>query len=62
MNKDKLAQDKFALSLGGMRTITSFAAAPAIAHDRLRQELPGKVRGSGEQKRRFWTPRRFRVA
>lgn len=35
--KDKTARDAFTLSLGGMTTITSFAAAPAIAHDRLRQ-------------------------
>jgi len=62
MKKDKLARDEFTLSLGGMRTITSFAQAPAIAHDRLRQKLAGQARDSREQKRRFWLPRRFPVA
>lgn len=36
-NKDKYASDAFTLSLGGVTTVNSFAAAPAIAHDRLRQ-------------------------
>jgi hypothetical protein len=62
MNKDKLAPDKFALSLGGMRTISSFAMAPAIAHDRLRQDPAGRGQDSREQKRRLWVPRRFRAA
>jgi len=60
--KDKRARDEFTLSLGGMRTITSFAAAPAIAHDRLRQDRPGQAGHSGEQNRRLWIPKRFRVA
>jgi hypothetical protein len=62
MKKDKLARDVFRLSLGGMRTITSFAIAPAIAHDRLRQGPPSQARDTRERKRRFWMPRRFRVA
>ena len=62
MKKDKSACDKFTLSLGGMRTITSFAPAPAIAYDRLRQDLTGQARDTRERKWRIWMPRRFRVA
>jgi hypothetical protein len=62
MKKDELARDEFTLSLGGMRTITAFTAAPAIAHDRLRQDPPGHDRDTREQERRSWMPRRFRVA
>ena len=63
MKKDnKLARDEFGLSLGGMRTITSFVMAPAIAHDRLRQDLAGQVQDTRERKWRLWMPRRFRVA
>ena len=57
MKKHKSTCDRFTLSLGGMRTIASFAPTPAIAHDRLRQ-----VRDNPAQKWRLWTPRRFRVA
>jgi len=35
--KDKTARDAFTLSQGGTKVIASFAAAPAIAHDRLYQ-------------------------
>ncbi|MCJ7591611.1 MAG: hypothetical protein MUO51_09675 [Woeseiaceae bacterium] len=35
--KDKTPRDAFTLSLGGMTTISSFATAPAIAADRLRE-------------------------
>ncbi len=62
MKKDKSDRDEFTLSLGGMRTITAFTAAPAIAHDQLRQGPPSQARDTPERKRRFWTPRRFRVA
>ena len=62
MKKDKLARDEFRLSLGGMRTVTSFAIAPAIAHDRLHQDLAGRAQDTREQKWRPWMPRRFRVA
>ena len=41
MKKDNSARDRFTLSLGGMRTITSFTPMPVIAHDRLRQ--PGEI-------------------
>jgi hypothetical protein len=32
--KDKTVRDTFTFSLGGMKTITSFTAAPAITDDR----------------------------
>jgi hypothetical protein len=35
VNKAKLDGDAFAFSLGGMRTIASFAAVPVIADDRI---------------------------
>jgi len=60
--KDKTAGDAFTFSLGGMMTVTPFTPAPAIADDRLRQDRPGQARDSGEQKRRLWVLRRFRVA
>lgn len=62
LQKDKSARDAFTLSLGGMRTISSFVVAPAIAHDGLRQDRNGQARDSGDQKWRLWVPRRFRVA
>ena len=61
MKKDKSACDKFTLSLGGMRTITSFAPMPAIAHDRLRQDLLLKTGNPRQWNWRIWMPRRFRV-
>ena len=60
--KDKTAGDVFTLGLGGMRTITSFTPAPAIAHDRLRLDLTGRAQETREKKWRLWMPRRFRVA
>lgn len=62
LNKDKVARDEFTLSLDGMRTISSFALAPAIAHDRLRQDRKAHTRGTGQPKRRLWILRRFGVA
>jgi len=62
LQNDKSARDAFTLSLGGMRMVSSFAFAPAIAHDRLRQRRGGQVRDSRRQKWRFWIPRRYRVA
>jgi len=35
--KDKAVRDAFTLSQGGINVITSFAAAPAIAYNRLYQ-------------------------
>ena len=61
MKKDKSAFDKFTLSLGGMRTVTSFAPMPAIAHDRLRQVQSAKMSKPRQWNWRIWMPRRFRV-
>ena len=55
--KRKKARDAFTFSLGGMRTITSFTAAPAIADDRInkiRDEHVRRVREAREQKPRGW--------
>lgn len=60
--KDKSARDAYTLSLGGMRTVSSFVIAPAIAHDRLRQHRDGQARDTRGQKWRLWMPRLFRVA
>lgn len=60
--KDKSAGDNFTLSLGGIMAISSFAAAPAIAHDRLRQAPDSEARNASGQKWRLWMPRRFRIA
>ncbi len=59
--KDKTAQDAFTYSLGGMQAIASFSMAPAIAHDRLRQDLPGKAPGSREKNGGLQIPRLIRV-
>ena len=45
LKEAKPARDAFTFSLSGMTAITSFTAARAIAHDRLRQ-----VRVDGDQK------------
>ena len=62
IREDKLVRDELTLSLGGMRTITSFTPAPAIAHDRLRQDRAGPARDVPKRKWRLWMPRRCRVA
>ena len=41
--KAKPARDAFTFSLGGMTTITSFVAAPAIADDRLNKARDERV-------------------
>jgi len=61
LQKDKLARDAFTLSLGGMQTISSFVIAPAIAHDRLRQQRDGQACDTSGQKWRLWKPRLFRA-
>ena len=60
--KDNATRDTFSLGLGGMTVITSFAAVPAIDHDRLRQVRVGQTQDSRQRKWRLWMPRRFRVA
>ncbi len=62
MKKDNSARDRFTLSLGGMRTITSFTPMPVIAHDRLRQVQSARTSKPRQWNWRFWMPRRFRVA
>ena len=61
MKNDRLAHDAFTFSLGGMRTTTSFAMPPAIAHDRLRQDRENQVPDTRQRKWRVWMPRRSRV-
>ena len=62
LKKDKVARDEFTLSLDGIRTISSYALAPAIAHDRLRQDRKAHARGTGKPKRRLRILRRFGFA
>jgi len=62
MQQDKSARDTFTLSLGGMRTINSFAIVPVIAHDALRQNRDGRTHSSRGKKSRSWVPRFLRVA
>jgi len=61
-NKDRAARDAFTFSLGGMMTVSPFTLAPAIANDRLRQDRPAQACDNTEQEKRFWLPRRFRIA
>jgi len=42
--KSRKAQDAFSFSLGGLRTITSFVAAPAIANDRINRIRDAQIR------------------
>jgi hypothetical protein len=46
-NKAKPARDAFTFSLGGISTISSFVAAPAIAHDQLNKALDGRLGSPG---------------
>jgi len=43
LNQSNTTRDKFTFSLGGMRTMASFAFAPAIASDRIVQERPCRM-------------------
>jgi hypothetical protein len=71
--KAKPARDAFTFSLGGISTISSFVAAPAIAHDQLNKALderlsqtqedqPDTAREIGKSWGRFWLLRRRRAA
>ena len=63
-NRAKTARDPFTFSLGGLTTITSFVAAPAIADDRLNQDpadRPSPVREDRGRTGRIW-PLRLRRA
>ncbi len=55
--KAKPGRDAFTFSLGGMKTISSFTFAPAIADDRInkiRDERGKQVRDSAVLKPRLW--------
>ena len=56
----KPARDAFTFSLGGIRTIAGYTAAPAIADDQMNRDCVD--RGHGDRKPRQWLPRRRRVA
>ena len=63
-NRAKPTRDPFTLSLGGLTTITSVVAAPAIAHDRInagRPPRPIPTKADRGPKRRMRFPR-FRRA
>ena len=61
MKKHNATRDTFALSLGGVTTVTSFCAMPAIANNRLRAN-PAKVASKRRQPVwRFWMLKRSRV-
>ena len=69
--KARRERDAFSFSLGGMRTVSSFIAASAIAHDRLDkarderssqgpEEQPDSAEEFTALKGRFWLSRRLR--
>jgi len=73
LKDEKRPRDAFAFSLGGMRTITSFAIALAIADDRFRQNRKSEIADIQEDQPttpedqpgpqgRFWLSRRRRAA
>jgi len=50
IKQDKTVRDAFTFSLCGTMTIASFAAAPAIAHNRINKKLDDRFRQlAGEQ-------------
>lgn len=61
IKNERPVRDVFAFSLGGITTVSSIVAAPAIADDRLHQDRAAQARGVSEQKGRLWIPRRLRV-
>ena len=71
-DRTRSTRDAFTFSLGGMKAISSFIAAPAIAHDRINSARDARVRepqnnragGPREYpgiKGRFWLLRRRRA-
>lgn len=71
--KAKPAYDAFTFSLGGMRAISSFVVAPAIAHDQINKAYDTRVSENQEDqpnwpqeypgiKGRFWLLGRRRAA
>jgi hypothetical protein len=59
--KDITSRDNFAFGLGGIRMVASFAMVPAIAKDRLRQDIAAMTREPHEKRWRVWMPRLSRV-
>ena len=66
-------RDAFTFSLGGIRTASSYAAMPAIAHDRINKALDKKYQRAQEDQPetarvlrstwgRFWLSKRRRAA
>ena len=56
--KGRKALDAYSFSLGGMRAITSFVPAPAIADDRInkiRDDRLNQVRDCRNLKSRWWS-------
>jgi len=73
IEKARRERDAFSFSLGGMRTVSSFIAASAIAHDRLNKARDERLSQRPEDqpdsageitalKGRFWLSRRLRRA
>lgn len=63
--KAKAGRDAFTFSLGGMKTISSFTFAPAIADDRInriRDERIKQVRSDRDPKPGGWLQSRRRTA
>ncbi|MBT8101831.1 MAG: hypothetical protein KJO95_02615 [Gammaproteobacteria bacterium] len=63
--KAKPARDAFTFSLDGMKTISSFTFAPAIADDRINKipdEQAKQVRDSAVLKPRLWQRLRRQLA
>ena len=55
--KAKSGRDAFTFSLGGMQTISSFVAAPAIADNQLNQARSARLQQAGsvrDRKPRSW--------
>jgi len=48
----KPARDAFTFSLGGMKTISSFVVAPAIADDQLNQDRNARLKRTGSDRNR----------
>ena len=42
--KKRSGRDAFALSLGGLRTITPFGVAPVVPHDRINKAIGERLR------------------
>jgi hypothetical protein len=58
LDKAKPARDAFTFSLGGMKTISSFIAAPAIADDQLNRDQNSRLKQAGRnrgRRPRIWT-------